>query len=473
MKFYNREDEMTLLKSYYSLKNKKSVFIVIAGRRRIGKTRLVRESLKQQKYLDFFVSIKEKGLLLNEFSQEIKQKLGYSPEFRSFEEFLSYIFNTQDNLIISFDEFQNIDKIDRSFISSLQKYWDRFKDTKHFVIIVTGSYIGMIKKIFQNKKAPLYGRADCFLKLQPLSYKISLEIMDDLGIKDKRCKIQLYGILGGIPRYYEFLENIPDLSKKNVLEIIHELFLNKNSMLPFEGKNMLVEEFGKRYRIYFSINESISRGKNTLTDIANAIYQKPTTIPKHLLALEDYFEIIKRTYPVTDKISKKSRYMINDYFLLFWFYFIYKNIRYFEEDTREYVSREISEKMSVYFGPVFEQISKEFLINLNKHDELTFSFDKIDQWWGYYREDNIRMNLEIDLIALNENTKEIGFFECKWQDLNTERALKILEELKRKAGYVEWNNNKRKEYFGLIGRKIRDKSNLREKGFLVFDLDDF
>lgn len=473
MKFYDRKQEMETLKSHFSLIERKSVFIVLTGRRRIGKTRLIKESLKGRKYLDFFVPVKERGLILDEFSSEINEKLGYCPKFRSFDEFLGYLFSTQDNIVILFDEFQNMLKVDVSFMYSFQKYWDKFKDEKRFAVVITGSYIGTMKKIFQNKMAPLYGRADCFLKLQPLDYKTSFEIMDDLGVKNIEDKVRLYGILGGIPKYYEYVENIVDLDKSDFFGIVNELFVKRQQMLVYEGKNMLIEEFGKRYKMYFSINESISRGQNTLVQIANAIYQKPTTIMKHLMSLEDYFEIIKRRYPATDKISKKSRYKIDDYFLLFWFYFVYRNMRHFEENRCELVSKDIREQFNSYFGVVFEHISMEFLGDLNKKNKLRFRFDKIGGWWGHFRENNERKDIEIDVVALCDSTKDVGFYECKWQKLNFNQCLKILLDLKEKSKYVMWNNDKRNEYFGLVAKKIEGKDELRERGFDAWDIDDF
>lgn len=148
-----------------------------------------------------------------------------------------------------------------------------------------------------------------------------------------------------------------------------------------------------------------------------------------IILKEDYFEIINRRYLATDKISKKSRYKIDDYFLLFWFYFVYRNMRHFEENRGEFVSRDIKEKFNSYFGVVFEDISMEFLDCLNKKNKLQFMFDKIGGWWWHFRENNERKDIEIDVVALCDSTKEAGFYECKWKDLNFSQSLKVLQYL--------------------------------------------
>ena len=112
---------------------------------------------------------------------------------------------------------------------------------------------------------------------------------------------------------------------------------------------------------------------------------------------------------------------------------------------------------------IFEKVCKQFLL-LNR-DRLPFTITKIGRWW--------HKDKEIDIVALDEESKEIGFFECKYRTLKTKDARDILAELNKKSRYVDWNLNKRKEYSGLIAKKIADKESLRKEGYFVFDFDDF
>jgi AAA+ ATPase superfamily predicted ATPase len=119
--------------------------------------------------------------------------------------------------------------------------------------------------------------------------------------------------------------------------------------------------------------------------------------------------------------------------------------------------------LNSYYGKEFERLVIEQL--RFKEIELPFSFSEVRRWW--------HKDKEIDVVVLNEDTKEILFVECKWKTLNEINAEKILAVLKDKSGFVKWNNDMRKAYFGLIAKKVEGKDGLRKKGFVVFDLDDF
>ena len=121
---------------------------------------------------------------------------------------------------------------------------------------------------------------------------------------------------------------------------------------------------------------------------------------------------------------------------------------------------------------MFENVCREFLIE--KRDSLPFRIQKIGGLWGAIpKHEKGRNQYEIDIVTLNEESKEIGFFECKYSSLKFKDALAIIAELKNKSGYVDWNLNKRKEYFGVIAKKIEGKERLRKEGYIVFDFDDF
>lgn len=463
MRFYDREGELERLGELYGTYRTRSVMVLISGRRRIGKTRLVSEFMERRKikHLNFFFPVKEKGLVLQEFAQEVRSKLGYSPSFVGFDDFLGFLFESQDNLVVVFDEFQNIAKVDPGFSYSLQKYWDRNKDKKRFFLIITGSYIGVLKKLFENKKAPLYNRADAFFKIKPLPIRVAFSILDDLGVAGTREKIELYGILGGVPKYYELVES---QKAREPLEVMKGLVAGPGAPLSYEGRNLLVEEFGKRYRLYFSILESITTSRNTLGEIASAIQQKPTTIMKQMIALEDYFELISRRQPVTEAKSKKSRYALDDYFLSFWFRFVHRNIRFLEESMEQALYSEIAAGFSQYFGRAFENVCKEILVELNNSRNLPFEFARIGGWW--------QAELEIDIVALNERTGDILFCDVEWK--NGKTPLKALEDLRTKADMVGWKAGKRREHFALFSRGGFEKAleeKARMEGVLLFDLD--
>jgi AAA+ ATPase superfamily predicted ATPase len=172
--------------------------------------------------------------------------------------------------------------------------------------------------------------------------------------------------------------------------------------------------------------------------------------------------IIKRELPITEKNperSKKNLYKIADPFFRFWFRFVLPNVSKIEEDVERAYDEDIHPFIDQYVSFSFEDVCKEFLVELNRQDGLPFRFTKIGSWW---HRDN-----EIDLVALNETTKEILFAECKWQ--NKRVGIKVYDALKKKSKLVKWNTEERKEYFALFS-KAGFTPGLNPEKVLLFDL---
>ena len=197
-------------------------------------------------------------------------------------------------------------------------------------------------------------------------------------------------------------------------------------------------------------------GNSEMTTTANKSGINIESISKYLNLLVNDFAYLSYEVPITEKKqwkSKKGRYFISDNFFKFWFKYIYRNRSEYEIGNYDNIINKIKYDFNFFVGKNFEDISKQFLIK-NK----PFNIDKIGRQWGKIPKAPKRNNTyEIDLVALNEDTKEIGFFEAKWKTLTLNQALKILEELKQKSRSVDWNLGNRKEYFALIAKKIKDK----------------
>ena len=171
--------------------------------------------------------------------------------------------------------------------------------------------------------------------------------------------------------------------------------------------------------------------------------------------------MIKKVVPITEKAkSRLGRYYISDNFIRFWFRYIYPNLSSIEEGIFDI--NVVKGDYSNYLGGVFEEVARQFLI---KERERIFSFSKVGKWWHKER--------EIDIVATSDATDEILFIECRWQDLTCGRAEQILGGLLEKAKFVQWGSDARRAYFGIVARTIEGKGDLRRKGYVVFDLDDF
>jgi len=244
-----------------------------------------------------------------------------------------------------------------------------------------------------------------------------------------------------VPKYYEYLELF---NEKTFFSFLEEM-LRFSSILQSEGEALLIEEFGRAHKIYFSILEAIANSRNTLVEIANAISQKPTTITKYLKALEEYFNLISREKPLLEKKSKKSRYIINDYFLNFWFTFIRKNQNLVETENYDALIRKIENGFPNYFGRIFERVVGDILVELNQRGVL--EFDEIGPQWGKSR----KGSYEIDLVATKGN--KALFIEVKWRD--DVNGKKVLEDLMEKAELTKWKGEKE---FLIIAKSFKKRA---------------
>ena len=461
MKFFDRKDEIKKLRTLTSLE--KSTMIVIYGRRRVGKTRLVQHVFGKDSFY-FFVAEKEERLILDDFRTILMERRDYVPNFTDLDDFFGFLFTLSDKEIFIFDEFQNFNKINTGVFSIIQKYWDKYKDKdeRKYSFLFLGSYTGLMKHLFKDYKTPLFGRSDALFNLKPLQYDVCKDILVDLEIS---TFVEIYSIFGGVPKYYELLENITD---KTLLNIISEQFLDIGAPLLDEGTNILISEFGTQYRIYFSILEAIASGASTLNDIANRTGIKNTSLGPYMSDLINEYEILVRKVPVNEKPSKskKGRYFIKDNFFKFWFRFIHKNRGFIESGRPEYVLSKIESELDQYIGPVFENICVEFLHRSNEEKKLPFVFQNIGSWWN-------RKGDEIDIVALNDDTKDILIGECKWN--NRKMDVDILTKLKDKKSLIKWNLNARTEHYCLFSKsgfskRLRDAA--EDEDILLFALDD-
>jgi len=461
MKFYDRKDEIKKLRTLTSLD--KSTMIVIYGRRRVGKTRLVQHVFGNDSFY-FFVAEKEERLILDDFRTILMERRDYVPNFTDLDDFFGFLFTLSDKEIFIFDEFQNFNKINTGVFSIIQKYWDKYKDKdeRKYSFLFLGSYTGLMKHLFKDYKTPLFGRSDALFNLKPLQYDVCKDILVDLEIS---TFVEIYSIFGGVPKYYELLENVTD---RTLLNIISEQFLDIGAPLLDEGTNILISEFGTQYRIYFSILEAVASGASTLNDIANRTGIKNTSLGPYMSDLINEYEILVRKVPVNEKPSKskKGRYFIKDNFFKFWFRFIHKNRGFIESGRPEYVLSKIESELDQYIGPVFENICVEFLHRLNDEKKLPFVFQNIGSWWN-------RKGDEIDIVALNDDTKDILIGECKWN--NRKMDVDILTKLKDKKSLIKWNHNARTEHYCLFSKsgfskRLRDAA--EDEDILLFALDD-
>ena len=398
MKFYNRKTELKLLNE--RINNDSFEFLVISGRRRVGKTELITKVTGM--YLYFFVSRESPKSLLNTFTNQIKE---YFDEeyigFETFEEMIKYLVNKSKSqkITLIFDEFQNFKYVDESFFSILQKYVDiADRETIPIKIIVTGSYINMIKNIFDNSASPLYGRKTGELMITPLTYKYVKEILNDMGIADLKEIIKIYGVFGGIPRYYKLSSNI---KYRNLNELLSKLIFTEISPIQSEVAEVFFEDILSIKKEYLSIIKAIALGNNTNKQISEFTGIEQTSLPHLLDELINHYEIIERNVPITanELKSKKGIYELKDYLLKFWFFFVEKNKAQYETRNYNYIIEKIKVEINDFIGKnSFERLAREYC-------QKKYLNYKVGSWWAGTE--------EIDVLGINENGGYI-IGECKF-----------------------------------------------------------
>ncbi|MGA1846351.1 ATP-binding protein [Deferribacter abyssi] len=401
MKFYNRESELEILKKADSLKYKRSILSIIVGRRRVGKTTLALKVKEDSLY--FFVSKKSEALLCEEFCEEL-QKNGFKiyGKFEKFGELFEYIVDLSKTkpITLIIDEFQNFYKINPSIFSSLQKIWDLNKNTAHLHLIICGSVYSLMKKIFEDSKEPLFGRADFKIKLKELNVKVLKQILEDYNAFNSKNLLDLYTITGGLAKYIELLVLYEAFDLKSMIEKI----ISPYSLFLDEGKNRLIEEFGKDYSVYFSILSLIASSKTSRSEIESVLQKN---ISGYLERLEKDYNIIKPVKPINAKPnSKLQKYEIIDNFLNFWFRFIYKYQSLIEAENFEALKEIIIRDFSTYQGKFLEKLFVDIL-------KLQQKWTKIGRYWERGNKN------EIDIVAIDEKNKKILFAEVKF---NKKRA---------------------------------------------------
>lgn len=442
-KFVDREKERDFLKKAYN--SKRAEFIIIYGRRRIGKTELIKKSIEKRKAIYFFVEDALENENLNSFKKKVADLLN-NPLIEkaelSWEELFDEIIK-KDNLIVILDEFPNLIKKNKAILSKFQKIWDEKLIKSKIKLVVCGSSISMMENYLLNYKSPLYGRRTGQIFLQPLKF---FHIRDFIKLPFEEI-IKIYGITDGIPYY--ILEASYRLKNKEKLE---EIF--QQGKILFEEAEILIKNELREPTRYYKILKAISFGYTKFGEIVSYTGFQPTLISQYLNNLIN-LHIIDESFPIGEKKERvrNRRYALSDNYFNFYFRFIYPNK---SELLEKGFMENFGTKYNQYLGFIFEKACKEFLIE----NKLFFQFTKIGRWW--------HKDKEIDLIAMNEKTKEILFVECKWKDKVD--ANKILNELKEKSKFVDWNNEKRQEYFCIIAKSFKRK--IKENDVYCFDLKD-
>ena len=434
MEFINREYELDYLRRCY--REEKSQFIVLYGKRRVGKTSLMKEFAKGVPHIYFLADkATEKDQLL-----ALSERVGllYEDEFllsRGFGtwyEFFRYL-KGKGRVVVILDEFPFLIESNRAVPSIFQKGWDEeLKDSGVFLVLL-GSSIGMMESEVLDYKSPLFGRRTGQMLVTPLDYWHARKFFP--GVPADQF-MYTYAMLGGTPAY--LLQFDP---KEGLWANIVNRMLVPEAYLFSEPEFILREEL-REPRNYFAILRAISMGKTRSSEIINETGFEKNVVGKYLSVLVE-LRIIRREVPVTEKSfekSKKGVYVMDDNFFRFWFSFVFPNKSFIEERELDYlVEKKIKPRLDIFTSLTFEDVCRSFV---KKGFLEGRRFQQVGRWWT--------KDAEIDLVGLNEEENEILFGEVKWSV--NQVGTDILADLKRKAPLVQWGREGRRESFALFSR---------------------
>lgn len=408
MNFLGREKEILVLEKEYA---RDGGFVVIYGRRRIGKTTLIKQFIKS-KTAFYFLATKEvesqsmkrfAGVIARTTGNSVLQKAAFSDWLDLFQAVADYKPNEKKVLVI--DEFPYLVKVNDSFPSILQNAWDEILKDSNVMLILCGSLISMMKKHALSYESPLYGRRTAQMRIAPLPFTTVYE-NQKLSFEEAA---EQYSITGGVPKYMEFFSDGQPL-----YEQIKENVLSKNGFL-YEEPNFLLTDEVQVPTNYFSIIKVIADGNHKLGTIAGILGLETSALTPYLKTLSE-LGFIEKQVPVTERNAEKTRkglYFISDNFLRFWFRYVYPYKGELELDNTQISLDELDKDFKEKFVAfAYEDICKEIFARLCSDKAIDFTPSKIGSYWLNDKSGNT----QIDVMAVDTVNKRLFAGECKYHN---------------------------------------------------------
>ena len=406
MRFIGRKNELHTLNTEY---NRNSSFVVIYGRRRVGKTTLIKEFLKNKTAFYYLATeeLESQSMkrLANVIARTTKNTLLQKIEFTDWLDLFQLIadYKPEEKKVLVIDEFPYLVKTNSAFPSILQNAWDEFLKDSNVMLILSGSLIGMMQKHALSYDSPLYGRRTAQMRLTPLPFT---SIYETQNLPFEQA-VEQFALTGGVPKYLEFFEDGRPLEEQ-----LKDAVFSKNGFL-YEEPNFLLKSESLTAVNYFSIIKTIADGNHKLGKIASALGQESSSLTPYLSTLSELGFIEKRT-PITEKNPEKSRkglYFIADNFLRFWFCYVYPYKGELELDNMQIVLDEIHKDFKEKFVAfAYEDICKDIFAKLCSNNAISFVPSRIGSYWlNDYDGDT-----EIDVMSVDHQNKQVFAGECKY-----------------------------------------------------------
>lgn len=432
--FIGRERELASLNEFYE---KDGIgMTVIYGRRRIGKSTLITEFVKDKKTIFYTATKVGKNRNLELFSRQVVDLFMPGVEnisFNTIEAVFDFIDKNikDDKLVLVIDELPYWAEKDDALLSVLQKYIDTIWNDKNLKIILCGSALSFMEKKVLSEKSPLFGRRDSQIKLEAFNYLDAAEFVPNYSNEDKAI---CYGITGGVARYLAMID-----PQKSIDENIVRLFFRTDGYLYDETRNLLTQEFSD-ISIVNNIVEQIASGENTLNIIAGKIGEKEQTVLYSLDKLINVGLVEKKRCITDEKNKKKTQYVLKDYMFKFWYEFIPKATSVIEIGQGEvYYTKVVKPALHSFMGTVFEDMCRYYTLKQGIEGAYGCFITSVGSWWGIEsitdKNGSVRAeSTDIDVVAISEIDKKAVIGECKFKNEKIDKG--VYETLIRRGKLI-------------------------------------
>lgn len=450
--FIGRKKELASLNDIY--KNSSAFrMTVVYGRRRIGKSTLLSEFVKDKKFI-FYTATKVGNkrnveLLTQEVLSVLQPKLTNIP-FVHLEELFDFITVNlpKEPLVFIIDELPYWAKKDESILSTIQKYADHDWKNKDIYLILCGSSLSFMEEEVLSEKSPLFGRRNSQIKLNPFNYLDSAKFVPEYSNENKAI---VYGVTGGVPKYLELFN-----SKVSLDQNLKNLFFNPNGYLFDEPRNLLTQEFSDII-VVNNIIEQIASGENTINTISSKIAESEANVSYSLNKLISVGLVEKKKCITEEKNKKKTQYVLKDSMFQFWYRFIPEATSSIERGNGEqYYDSYVKSQLHSFMGNVFEEMCRDYVAGRGFSNDFGCIITEVGNWWGienYSDEDGKKHHesTDIDIVGISKIDKSMVVGECKFKNEKIDKS--IFEILFRRANNVFHGNYKIKKYilFSLNG----------------------
>ena len=433
MKFYGRTSEIAELRKEREISHRFARFTVVTGRRRIGKTQLIRKAYDDgtDPYVHLVITKKTEKVQCGIHQREVERSLGivirgHCERFADlFEDLMKEAQKYPFTLV--FDEFQEFDKVDDSVYSEVAAIWDKYHGTAKINLVVCGSVNRLMNKIFFDDSQPLYGRNTGKLQLGPFEASVLKGILSDFNPHaSNEDLLALWTITGGVPRYVELLMERMATTRDSMLETV---FCGITSFID-EGKTVLSDEFGKEYGTYFTIMAAIASGRTSYSQIANEVGMD---VGGYLTRLESLYGLVSKKQPFGERTSNKGcHYQIDDCFFRFWFRFVFGYSDMIELKRTDRLLEIVRRDFNSFAGYALERYFRWLFMEDGRYVKIT-------GWWDRKGEN------EIDLVCENAQDGRLDFYEVKMDEQRLD-----LDALKRKVEVFFVKNPSQRSRLGTV-----------------------